>query len=50
MQPSSEGEIEIISVFSCPQNEEEYSHQGEVADDDKRVVILMEKAQLDWFC
>lgn len=32
----------VIAVFVCPQSPEEYSNQGEVEDDDKRLLVYID--------
>ncbi len=37
---------EIISIFSCPQDDMFYPNQGEVTDNDPRYLSLLKKTEI----
>jgi hypothetical protein len=42
VQFSDQSQQEVIAIFGCPQNEEAWPNQGEVADDDPRLLSFIE--------
>ncbi|WP_159077871.1 hypothetical protein [Dickeya dadantii] len=45
VQFSDSSQTDVVAVFSCPQDEAAYQHQGQVPDNDARYLTFISKLE-----